>query len=262
MRARASCLYEGSVCHRRLRPLPHRFEYRHFMAYLDLDELEDVFRGRWLWSVSRPAPARFRREDHLGDPSRPLADAVRDLVGERIGRRPEGPIRLLTNLRHFGFVFNPVSFYYCFAPEGLQLEALVAEVDNTPWGERHLYVVDGRQSEDGRSDATFRVAKEFHVSPFMPMDLEYEWRISRPGARLVVHMTNLLRGERLFEASLRLERREIDGRSLASALARFPFLTARVLGAIYYEALRLWWKGAPYHPHPARDAAPARAEET
>ena len=140
-----SCLYEGTMRHRRFRPVPHAFGYRLFMVYLDLDELDEVFAGRWLWSTTRCALARFRREDHLGVPTVPLPDAVRALVKERLGFRPTGPVRLLTHLRYFGFVMNPVSFYYCFAADGKQLEAIVAEVNNTPWGERHCYVMDARQ---------------------------------------------------------------------------------------------------------------------
>lgn len=255
--SRASCLYVGEVRHRRFLPVAHAFSYRLFMPYLDLEELPTLFSGRWLWSASRPALARFRREDHLGDPEVPLAEAVRTAVAERIGRRPEGPIRLLTHLRYFGFVFNPVSFYFCFAPDGTRLEALLAEVDNTPWGERHLYVADARRGEGAGATHVWRLAKELHVSPFMPMDLEYEWRVTAPGERLVVHMENLRDGERLFDATLRLERREIDGPGLARALVRFPFMTARVLAAIYLQALRLWWKRAPYHPHPG---SPGRRE--
>ena len=137
----ASCLYEGSVRHRRHGTPRDELHYRMFMVYLDLDELPECFDGRLLWSARRPALAWFRRADHLGDPRTPLAEAVRELVAERTGTRPEGPIRLLTHLRYFGHCFNPVSFYYCYDATGEQLSAVVAHVTNTPWGERHSYVL-------------------------------------------------------------------------------------------------------------------------
>jgi DUF1365 family protein len=108
-----SALYIGQVKHRRQAPRVHEFRYPLFMAYLDLAELEQVFARRWFWSIDRANLASFRRSDHLGDPALPLADAVRELVAERTGVRPRGPIRLLTHLRYFGYCFNPVSFYYC-----------------------------------------------------------------------------------------------------------------------------------------------------
>jgi hypothetical protein len=245
-----SCLYVGRVRHRRFAPVEHAFEFPLFLLYLDLAELDRVFRGRWLWSTRRSALARFRREDHLGDPSVPLADAVRALVLARSGRRPEGPIRLLTHLRYASFVFNPVSFFYCFDSTG-RLEAVVAEVSNTPWNERHCYVlpVDAKDSATHR----FANAKEFHVSPFLGMDLDYAWTFQPPGERLAVRIENRERDGRVcFDARLALRRREITGPNLALALARFPLMTLQVMAAIYWQAFRIRRKGAPVFPHPAR----------
>jgi hypothetical protein len=237
-----SCIYEGEVRHRRLRPKRHDFRYSLYLLCLDLAELDEVFRGRWLWSTRRMAPARFRRKDYLGDPSRPLDGEVRALVEERIGRRPEGPIRLLTQLRHLGYGFNPVSFYYCLR-DG-EVEAVVSEVTNTPWNERHCYVTPGL--------GPHRLRKEFHVSPFMPMEQEYLWRFTAPGETLGVHMESHDAQGLLFDATLALRRRPITGRALASLLARKPLMTAKVIAAIYFQALRLWMKRVPFHPHPAK----------
>lgn len=251
-----SCLYLGNVRHRRLAPVSNCFAYRVSQLFLDLGELDQVFRGRWLWSTSRPAWARFRRADHLGDPSQPLDEAVRDLVQAQLGRRPAGPIRLLTHPRYLGFVMNPVSFYYAYAPGGEELEAIVAEVHNTPWGEMHPYVLDVRSAERAGAVLRFRFRKAFHVSPFQAMDLDYDWRFTAPEGGLLVHMQNREAGRLIFDATLTLERRAIGTASLASALLRHPLMTWKVWTAIYWQALRLWWKRCPFFPHPKHNSPP------
>jgi hypothetical protein len=268
-----SALYHGWLDHRRLAPRRHAFRYRLFMAYLDLAELDEVFRGRWLWSTRRVALARFDRSDHLGDPTQPLDQAVRALVAERTGRRPDGPIRLLTHLRYFGYVFNPVSFYYCFDAAGRALETVVAEVDNTPWGERHCYVL--RQDRPGATGLRAQSVKVMHVSPFHSMDMRYDWQLHTPGEALAVHMAlrpcaaagadeSAPTSAPLFGATLALKRVPITGAALAGTLLRFPWMTAKVIAAIHWEALRLWLKRVPVYDHPekARTAASVSATPT
>lgn len=256
-----SAIYEGIIRHRRFRPVTHEFAYRIFLMYLDLDEVDEVLRKSRLYSSTRRAPAEFRRSDHFGDPDVPLKDAICDLVQEQTGFRPRGPIRLLTHLRYFGYVFNPVSFYYCFDPAGEIVECVVAEVNNTPWGERHCYVL---KTANGATSPVLRFSsdKAMHVSPFMPMDMKYDWRIGRPQERLNLHMSNLSGDEKVFDATLILRRKVLTPSSLGRSLAAFPFLTLKVMFAIHWQALRLWLKKVPFHPHPALEGQSKVQENT
>jgi len=236
-----------------MRPAGHEFSYRLFMMYLDLAELDQVFEGRWLWSVRRPALARFRREHHLGDAAVPLDTAVRELVKTRTGSHPQGPIRLLTNLSYFGYCFNPVSFYYCFDAAGERVETIVAEVNNTPWGERHCYVLTEKMNRGKAAHKRYAPVKQMHVSPFMPMDVDYDWRFSTPAQTLAVHMENARRNDKIFDATLELERCEIGAGSLARVLVAYPLMTLKVIAAIHWQALRLWLKKVPVYDHPAKE---------
>ena len=249
-----SALYTGRLRHRRFAPREHRFSYRLFMMYVDLAEVDEIFRGRWLWSAQRPALAWLRRADYLGDPALPLDTAVRDLVATQTGVRPSGPVRMLTHLRYFGVGFNPVTFYYCFDAADTRVESIVAEITNTPWNERHAYVLNDAVAEALPRVLRYRFAKEFHVSPFMPMEMHYDWRFGVPGKHLAVNMQNVQHGERVFDATLDLTRREISAGSLAHALIAFPCMTATVIAGIYMQAIKLWFKRIPFHAHPSRTA--------
>lgn len=247
----ASCLYEGAVRHRRRGiEVPEQFRYSMFMLYLDLSEIESVFSKSRLWSWKWPAPAWFRRSDFIGDPSISLDEAVRNRVQAETGKRPTGPIRMLAHVRYWGMCFNPVTFYYCFDPDGDNLETIVAEVNNTPWNERHAYVLSREANLGGPEQQRFRFAKQFHVSPFLAMDYVYDWRLSRPGDSLVVHMENQKAGRTCFDATLTMKRREITGAALTGVLLRYPLMTLKVIAAIYWQALRLLVRRAPFYPHP------------
>ena len=256
-----SCLYVGQVRHRRFTPKSHQFSYKLFLMYLDLSELPSVFDRFWLWSIEKTNIATFRRKDHLGDKDIPLDTCVRNHIEDETGRRPTGPIRLLTHLSYFGFRFNPVSFYYCYDDEDKNLDFIVAEVNNTPWGEQYCYVLDSKdnQSENkltGNKTKLHRYFenKRFHVSPFMPMDMQYDWRFSTPADALSVHMENYQHDKKVFDATLKLKQRQITGKNLAMALIQFPFITMKIVVAIYYQALLIWLKRIPFIIHPKVEA--------
>ncbi len=244
----SSAIYEGTIRHRRVAVRASEFNHRVAMMYLDLDELDGLVGGRLV--ARRPGVVRFRRADYLGDPTLGLADAVRAEVQQHTGTAPQGPIRVLTQLRTLGHCFNPVSFYYCFdAAE--RLDGVVAEVTSTPWGERHAYVI--ARDDDGQVLGA-NSAKRLHVSPFMGMDQRYVWRVGVPGQTLSVHIENTEDGVRAFDATLSLRRSPLTRSGLARVTLRYPAATLRVLALIYGHALALKLRGVPVHPHPEASA--------
>jgi len=251
MSALASAVYEGVVTHRRHAPRAHAFRYRMAQLLLDLDEIEAVFRHHPLWSANRRNLAEWRRGDYLGPTEVPLAEAVRERVRSDAGIALSGPIRMLAHPRYAGYVFSPVTFYYCYESDGITLACIVAEITNTPWGERHAYVLaTDRALRRGRALA-WRFDKQFHVSPFMAMARQYDWRFTPPADDLRVHMKVRDGDACEFDATLALQRRALDRQALGRVLWRYPLMTAQVMGAIHWQAFRLWLKRTPVHDHPA-----------
>ncbi len=246
-----SCIYSGLVKHSRFIPNQHTFSYRLFMMYLDLDELPTLFQRFWLWSHKRSNIAWFDRTQHTGHKTCDLDISIRQLVDQETGIYPTGPIRLLTHLKYFGYGFNPVSFYYCFDDDGIRLNTIVAEINNTPWNEQFCYVLPIRDTSQH-----FAFDKKFHVSPFNSMKQQYDWRLSSPEEYLTVDMNvyqdNLLH----FYAGINLQRQEINSASLARVLIQFPLMTVKIIVSIYYQALKLWLKRTPFHKHPGKQEAP------
>jgi uncharacterized protein len=245
----AAAIYEGTAHHQRPAPHAREFAPRLFLAYLDVDALPASLDRLPGWSARHPAPVHFRREDFFDGAATPLGDGIRELVRERLGRRPTGPVFLLAHLRTFGWSFNPVAVYYCWEPDGRALDAVVLEVTNTPWGERHWYVFDARHHGTVQS-----TPKEMHVSPFLPMDVDYRVSWSVPGDRLDLDVAVQRGDTTLFAAGLRLKRTVLDRRTAATVLLRYPLLTLRVSLTIYRRALALFAGRVPLYRHPARTA--------
>ncbi|HZJ29054.1 MAG TPA: DUF1365 domain-containing protein [Solirubrobacterales bacterium] len=261
-----SAIYEGRIGHTRTTPVHRSFSYRIFMLYLDLDELRAVFALHPLWGPRRRAPARYRRADYMGPAERPLRACVLDRVEAATGSRPDGPVRMLTHLRYFGSCFNPVTFYYCFAADAHAAAAnpadaaapnaapppvaAVAEVTNTPWGERHAYVIP-RQDEGGLSAG---LAKAFHVSPLMGMEHNYRVELADPADHLTARIASYPHAEGdgapTFDALLELRRTELSRAALGRVLTTYPPMPLLVHAGIYTQAARTWLRGARWHAHP------------
>ena len=247
-------LFVGRLRHRRFRPRPHAFSYTLFMVLLDIDRLEEAMAVSPFTGVGGFNWATFDHRDHLGDPQVSLRERLRRDAVSRGQSLPDGPIYLLTHLRYLGYNFNPISFYYCYGSDG-RLASVVAEVHST-FGEERLYWLTAPTQL--RNAVRWQTPKTMHVSPFMPMELTYDFLVTPPGRSLVAHMTTTdcrdAAATPTFDATLTLARRPWTARELHRVLRRHPLMTAKVIGAIHWEALRLRLKGLPYraHPDPAR----------
>ncbi len=242
-------IYKGIVKHRRFIPIFHSFKYNIFMAYFDISKIENKFKKSIGWNVNRFALVSFYRKDYHGPKHESLDFSVRKTLKDKVGFDAQGPIRILTHLRYFGYCFNPVSFYYCFNKEDNNVDMIMAEVTNTPWNERHCYFINNSSSPKGFLKASLK--KEFHVSPFWDMDHEYEWLFSPPAEFIDVNMINFKNSKKVFNAHLQMnERIEMNFYNLIIQTLQFPFLTLIIVFRIHLQAIKLWFKGAIFYNHP------------
>ncbi|MDQ7826537.1 MAG: DUF1365 domain-containing protein [Candidatus Eremiobacteraeota bacterium] len=237
--------------------MKNHFKYPLFMMFIDLEELTELFKASPLWSAGGFNLAWFRRKDYMEPHDRTLAEAAKEAIRKQTGSACAGPVRVLTHLRYFGHIFNPVTFYYAYDEQGKEIEAIAAQITNTPWGERFTYVLDAASLGKERTEWTFTFGKNFHVSPFMPMDLTYEWTFRKPAEELFVRMHTVRNSTRFFTAALSLQRKEITGAALHRLLLTYPFMTVKVVLRIYWQALRLNIKKAPVYEHP-QEKRPSR----
>ena len=246
----ASYIYTGTIRHRRFTPFNHFFSYPLFMVYLDLNSFEERLKKSWIWNVNRFALVSFMRDDYHGNSNIDLDTSVRRTIYKKTGKNIKGPIRLLTHLRYFGYCFNPVSIYYCFNEADTKVEVIMAEVTNTPWKERHSYIIDNNKNNKTTKNISVKLDKRLHVSPFWGMDHKYEWLFSEPSKRLLVNMKNFKDKNKVFDANLSMKRTPFNLKNLIKQVMKFPFLTIIIVFRIHWHALKLWLKKAPFYMHP------------
>lgn len=247
-------LYSGTLRHRRFSPRSHEFTYTLFMAWLDVDRIPETMAESVWTSYNRFNWASFEERDHFGDPHLTLRERIEQDAGAQGIRLPNGPIFLLTHLRYLGYCFNPISFFFCY-DRNANLHSVLAEVHST-FGERRNYWLSEFNRQRSSQALHYTCPKAMHVSPFMDMDLEYGFVLTTPGATFVAHMTTTGRGPGtngpFFDATLKLEHAPWTPERLRSALVRHPWMTAKVIGAIHWQALRLFLKRVPVTTHPGR----------
>jgi len=243
-----SSIYVGKLRHRRLTPVRHEFTYPLFMVFLDIDRLPELMKvspfagyNRWNW-------ASYVEADHFGDPRMTLRERLREDARRNGVELPDGRIFLLTHLRYLGYNFNPVSFCYCY-DSAEQLRLILAEVNNTH-GETENYWMSPDCELPAGENRKYRFQKRFYVSPFMGLAQEYEWTFTPPSERLISECMSFEDGREVFDATLKLERRDWSRAELHRTLVRYPWVTLKVVAAIHWEALRLYFKKVPVVPHP------------
>lgn len=244
----SSCLYECVVRHSRLHPVRHRFTYRLFMFYLDLDEMEPLSRRLKLFGCNRPSLFSFWNSDHPAFAGNSIKVALRQYLSEKGITTELGRVTLLTLPRLFGYVFNPVSFFFCFDAEGMPLCA-VAEVNNT-FHETKPFLIPRKRMADGKpSPSVFRLRapKFFYVSPFSGLEVEFDFRLRLPEENLTVFIDDYEGAKRTLTASLTGHRRDLSDATLLLYTLKSPLATLLVMARIHWQALWLYLKNIPFH---------------
>lgn len=238
-------LYQGDVEHKRFLPVAHSFSYGVSYYFINLQKIDEVFNSSFLFTHNSPGLVSFWDKDYLTDKQ------IKDYVLKESKQKVD-QVYILTNPSYFGFCFNPVSFYYCYDQED-HLIYVLSHITNTPWGEKHLQLFKIKEGVQNR----FEFQKDFHVSPFMPMEMKYTWIFENPTEKLTVYMQNRMQGENklFFDSNLKLERLEMSLRNQLLTFAKFPLITFKTIAAIYYQAARLYIKNVPFYTHPSKREA-------
>lgn len=244
-----SLIFTGKVRHRRFIPKKHQFSYKLFMFCFDIGNMSDAFKDIQQISIEKFNWFSFERKNYLTHPEVSLDKYARELVAAKFNTYPQGKIYLLTHLSCLNYCFNPISLYFIFN-ETEQLAYLIIEVTNTPWGEKHHYVLENSSKESGPI-YRFQFQKELHVSPFMSMDYTYHFTLKLTPQKIIVHMENYSKGKKDFDATLTLT--AASQTSWKKIVMRYPLITYKVAAAIYWQAFKLWLKGVRFHPHPEKD---------
>lgn len=246
-----SAIYKGIIRHRRYIPSAHTFEYPIFMMLLKVDEISGVMQKFWQLGTNPLRWARYRRGDYVGGNNQDLSMVVKGKIAEMLGKQLweiQGDVYLLGQLRYFGFYFSPLNLYY-LKQDG-QFRYVLAEVSNTPWNKKHYYLVDSQTNQ--------RQSKEFHVSPFNPMEQDYQWRVVPPSTNhdhCLVHIDIFSKGgeqEKILDATLNLKRLTLNQKHLVRVLLTTPVQTFSIVVGIYWQALKLLVKRTPFYQHPRK----------
>lgn len=247
-----SCFYKGVVRHRRFSPKKREFAFKLFYPFLDIDTVSDTLKSLPLWSTHRWSPFRFRRKDYFDRSQTPLGESIRDLVLQENGQRSIGKIMLLANVRTWGINFNPLAIYFCYSEnEPIKLECIVLEVTNTPWNDRHFYVIDASSDTQKIHHSTFN--KAMYVSPFIDSQMEYELTYSNPDKRFTMRLDVKQEGITLLDVDLWLERVGMNAKSGITLPLRYPLLPLQVLTGIYMHAMILFFRHIRVYRRPRMD---------
>lgn len=241
-------IFRGWVTHRRHVPNAHQFTYPLAMLMLDLDTLQHQFNKSAFWSVERFNLISFHRRDYLQSPIADLKTAVQTLIAERCNTQFEGHIKILTHPRYLGFIFNPVTFYFCIDAQQ-HIRFIVAEINNTPWNEKYAYVFDIPSVADAQH-LEFDFEKQFHVSPFMSMQIHNHWRFKLTEDLVNIRMVLTQEDVTHFDVTMQVNAAPFTVKSMRALPIQFPLQTLSVVCRIYWQALRLWGKKTPFFSHP------------